>query len=1485
MGRFPITRSVRPVLFEIGGVDQVDLYIFGPPENVRLDPNDPVGELRPTFLWESPNTGGIPDAANDVISYQVRILPEELAFTDIGNTTSFTPTTDLTFGIHTFQVRAVGTGDRPDAVATLDVDIGIGVDDIPPDAPALVSPPDGAFVNDDTPVFDWDPSTGDRSTVGEEDVFEYVLRVARSANDIATGPFELEAVVPGDTTEFQATDSLADDVYRWRVLARDAAGNTGSSVTFTFTVDTVAPDGPGLSAPADQAFLNADPELFRWNRVSGQGVVDYLIQVTSGDISTGPYVIDEVVVHPVRRFDTPPGLNLKDTRYRWRVQARDAADNIGVSGTRTFTIDTIAPTDPTGLVDVTATADANVRVFNWTPSEDPVPATGTTGDESGVDFYRVVIPGEVAGDTVDHATCDANVCQYESPILAPGQHEIQVSAVDRATNESGVVTVGFRSGPRDVVQNLTVLDDDVVENVVATDNPRFQWSPPEVFPEGLTTYEVAITGDPVLAPDFAVPFTDYTDTAFFVAECFNQAGAPLGSGDACNAIQSGDQIRIVVITGDGVPDGTHEIGVRVVDGQGARKQPVRISFTVDTTPPAAPQLVAPKLNEFLNEAANIVLFDWDPSSGDVLTYLLRAVVSGDDIDTGPFEVDEVLIGDTEFRLATADRLGDDIYLWQVTARDEVLNAASSEVRTFTVDTIAPEPPAALVFPGDGEFINVNTPVLDWDPSPSPTGDRGAFVYDVQVALSTADLSIGSFVFTRVVPGTITKFAVSGDLTLVDDDYAWRVITRDRARNTGSSAAQTFSVDTIRPEAPAALVFPVDGELISVNTPVLEWDPSPSPTGDRGAFEYDVRVVFVTGDLVNGPFVVRQVVSGDTTEFLVTGDLTLPDDVYTWRVITRDRALNTAGTTAAVFTADTQAPVVSGLVKRGDDLDDTPGFDWETADNLSGTILHVVHIEGTSDRFVDVTVPDPPVLVDPADRLFTGEVASFAWRANDDISTSDAMTYVLEIAAGDATGDLGEFLIVARRDLVTGDGNAVFTGDGVLFTLAQALTADDSTGDFFWHVQAIDRAGNIGDFSQTFEFTLGEDNLPPESPVLVGPGTSDLPSNTTPTLDDVTPTFEWSSALDIGGPNTSDVASYGLEIAFGTADFTGLAFTADGIESTTFTPFVDDAPSTGGTLATTDGLATGDYIWHVRAVDRAGNVGDFGTSFIFTVVEDATGPEAPTLVSPESGDTLHTTTPTFEWTRPVDRGTKRGVVSSFILQIDVAGGNFLPPLRDVPGITDTADTLEDEDALPSGDYIWRVAAVDNRGNTGDFSDPSTFTVQPDNAGPSIPVPVSPTGDDVVGRITTFTWSQSQDALSGTASYTLQIADTGDFTTGLITHDDIPDDPVTNDLIQFTLGSGDELDTGDYFWRVRAVDQLGNTGGFSSPIGPFTVTGDTGDDRFPPPIPTLLSPSSGDATGDITPTFSRLRIKGVSGKRRCKWLPITDDIRLNRASVSR
>ena len=52
-------------------------------------------------------------------------------------------------------------------------------------------------------------------------------------------------------------------------------------------------------------------------------------------------------------------------------------------------------------------------------------------------------------------------------------------------------------------------------------------------------------------------------------------------------------------------------------------------------------------------------------------------------------------------------------------------------------------------------------------------------------------------------------------------------------------------------------------------------------------------------------------------------------------------------------------------------------------------------------------------------------------------------------------------------------------------------------------------------------------------------------------------------------------------------------------------------STGGisttqfTLSPGDALASGDHIWHVRAVDGAGNIGDLSAAFTFTVVEQVT----------------------------------------------------------------------------------------------------------------------------------------------------------------------------------------------------------------------------------------------------------------------------------------
>ena len=98
---------------------------------------------------------------------------------------------------------------------------------VTPTAPGLLAPPDNATVASDTPLFDWDPSSGD--------IRSYRLRV--TSGDIGQGLYDLDVVV-NPATEYQVTsaDALADASYTWNVIARDVLLNTASSPTRTFAV-------------------------------------------------------------------------------------------------------------------------------------------------------------------------------------------------------------------------------------------------------------------------------------------------------------------------------------------------------------------------------------------------------------------------------------------------------------------------------------------------------------------------------------------------------------------------------------------------------------------------------------------------------------------------------------------------------------------------------------------------------------------------------------------------------------------------------------------------------------------------------------------------------------------------------------------------------------------------------------------------------------------------------------------------------------------------------------------------------------------------------------------------------------------------------------------------------------------------------------------------------------------------------------------------
>ena len=94
---------------------------------------------------------------------------------------------------------------------------------------------------------------------------------------------------------------------------------------------------PALIHPEDREFLHDTTSLFLWGPSSG-GVVDYSLQVTSGDIDTGPFDLD-VVTADATQYQVQPGEAFSAGTYSWHVIARDAgAINTASSVTRTFII-------------------------------------------------------------------------------------------------------------------------------------------------------------------------------------------------------------------------------------------------------------------------------------------------------------------------------------------------------------------------------------------------------------------------------------------------------------------------------------------------------------------------------------------------------------------------------------------------------------------------------------------------------------------------------------------------------------------------------------------------------------------------------------------------------------------------------------------------------------------------------------------------------------------------------------------------------------------------------------------------------------------------------------------------------------------------------------------------------------------------------------------------------------------------------------------
>jgi pimeloyl-ACP methyl ester carboxylesterase len=223
-----------------------------------------------------------------------------------------------------------------------------------------------------------------------------------------------------------------------------------------------------------------------------------------------------------------------------------------------------------------------------------------------------------------------------------------------------------------------------------------------------------------------------------------------------------------------------------------------------------------------------------------------------------------------------------------------------------------------------------------------------------------------------------------------------------------------------------------------------------------------------------------------------------------------------------------------------------------------------------------------------------------------------------------------------------------------------------------------------------------------------------------------------------------------------------------------------------------GLSPNTYTGTITIDPSAGSNQTISLSMI---VVDTTPPTTPSLTSPSNGLETNDNTVSLDWSDSTDSGGSG--LAGYDVQVDNSSAFSSPEYSSSPsGSSATTSSLAD------GLYYWRVRSRDNAGNSSAWTSARTFRV--DTTAPSFPTLISPVnGASTTNQRPTFDWNDVADSGSGLNHYQLQVYD-GDITWGDIDVNTTGSSYVPTQDIPFDR----------VYWRVRAIDDVGNTSAWST-----------------------------------------------------------------------
>jgi hypothetical protein len=771
--------------------------------------------------------------------------------------------------------------------------------------------------------------------------------------------------------------------------------------------------------------------------------------------------------------------------------------------------------------------------------------------------------------------------------------------------------------------------------------------------------------------------------------------------------------------------------------------------------------------------------------------------------------------------------------------------AANRLATFAVNngTASIAHPAATALPNvptlgsplDTSRVNA-TPQLSATYS-NPDGDTGTLSFQVcsDSTCSTPPLWSGSSAsgLADGATGTWTPPVTLGD-GAHDGTYYWRAMATDSAGNTStwSNPARSFVVDTV-PPAPPTLSSPPPAARINATQLSATFIDS---TGDKGSIVFRLCGDSLCTSVLQSGSSVTDLAS------LASGSWTpggVADGTYYWQARDVDLAGNQS-TWSAVrsVTLDTHPPVLSGISGPVD------GAYLGTVPMLGGTFSSNGDVGDSGTINVQVCKSPDSSCASP---VWSGSSSSGlpngAGGSTTPTGLADAV-YYWRVQAQDAAGNTSpwsavrSFILdttapvapsvgaIAARVNVTPQISATYSDppfadsgmltfrlcadsncSSVLQTNVQGGIASGGNatwtpsaltdGRYYWRVTATDSVANTS--STTGSFTV--DTVAPAKPALTSPGAG-APTN----VPQLNATFVDSDATDSG--------TVTFQICSDAACTTVLA------SSTSATV----GSGAGVTWTAAGPLTDGTYYWRASAQDVAGNQGAW--SVVHSFVLDTTLPAVPTLGSVaakvKSGPTLSAT---FSDPDAPDTGSVSFQVCSDSACTSVAASGSSPG-----GIVNGASGSWTASGLADGSYYWRARAQDAAGNQSAWSATAVQQFTLDTTPPPAPAQGSFTDGVRLNQPPTLT-AVYADPGGGSGSLSFEICSTSSCTAPVLSYSG-----TTGSLAPGATGSWTPafLFDGLYFWRVRALDSVGNASAWSPALS-FTI------DATPPEAPVLLSPA--------------------------------------------